>query len=418
MTESTTGSTQLRDELAPSWIDEITIESLLHPQDTTTRLREEAPLAWIPALGTWAATSWDLCKEIANDTENFEAVSSPLATRVFGDPNVTSAEGDLHTHLRNAVATPVSARAIRGQIESRMRPTAKGLIEKLRTQGGTAELLVDYFEPISVRSVADSYGFFDVETDTLRRWFHQLKTGSTNMARNPDGSFANPDGFALTDGAREEIREYLEGKAKEDTEDPNNVIARWIHAESTDGQTRSIDALVPSMLIVLLGGLQEPGHALGSTFFGLTTRPEQLQRVIADKTLLPKAISEGLRWMSPLYAGPARAAKHDLVLQGQQIHKGDIMRLVYGSANHDSKYYEHGELYDLDRYAHPHLAFGDGRHSCVGSALGPQIARVGLEELFAAFPNISVDPARPITSAGWPFHGPTALNVLFNDDAR
>ena len=247
------------------------------------------------------------------------------------------------------MGAPVSARAIRSQIESRMRPTAKELIEQLRGQNGRAELMADYFEPIGVRCVADSYGFFDVPTETLRHWFHSLKSGAINTATNEDGSFANPAGFDAANQTRDEIREYLELRSKDDPEEPDSVIARWVKVDAPDGTPWTIDDILPSMLVVLLGGLQEPGHALGNTFLGLTTNPDQLKRVIADKSLVPKAIAEGLRWIAPLWAGPTRSAKHDMVVHGVPLKKGDTIRLVYGSANHDSNTFEHPELYDIDR---------------------------------------------------------------------
>lgn len=266
--------------------------------------------------------------------------------------------------------------------------------------------------------MADSYGFFDVPTETLRDWFHALKSGAVNGAVNPDGSFVNPDGFAAADRTREEIRAYLELKSKEDPEDPESVIARWVNFEAQEGLPSTIDELLPSMLVVLLGGLQEPGHALGNTFFGLTTAPEQLKRVIADQSLLPKAIAEGLRWISPLWAGPTRSAKHDMVFHGVPLKEGDTIQLVYGSANHDGDEFERPDVYDIDRDSHGHLAFGNGRHACLGSAIAPQIARVAFEELFTAFPDIALDPDRTASSIGWPFHGPPELHVILGDPAE
>ena len=401
-----------------SWINDVTPEQLLHPQEIAARLRETAPLAWVPAAATYLATTWELCHEIANDPENFESLSIPWHERVFGHPAIINTEDELHAHLRKALGAPVSARAIRSQIESRMRPTAKELIEQLRGQNGRAELMADYFEPIGVRCVADSYGFFDVPTETLRHWFHSLKSGAINTATNEDGSFANPAGFDAANQTRDEIREYLELRSNDDPEEPDSVIARWVKVDAPDGTPWTIDDILPSMLVVLLGGLQEPGHALGNTFLGLTTNPDQLKRVIADKSLVPKAIAEGLRWIAPLWAGPTRSAKHDMVVHGVPLKKGDTIRLVYGSANHDSNTFEHPELYDIDRDSHAHLAFGNGRHSCLGSAIAPQIGRVGLEELFSAFPNIAIDPEQPAEAIGWPFHGPPQLNVILDDSSR
>jgi len=93
------------------------------------------------------------------------------------------------------------------------------------------------------------------------------------------------------------------------------------------------------------------------------------------------------------------------------LHAGETVRLAYGSANHDGGQFDDPEVFDLERPAHSHLAFGVGRHSCLGSAIAPQIARVALEELFAAFPDIAIDPARPPVARGWAFLGPPELHV-------
>jgi aromatic O-demethylase, cytochrome P450 subunit len=416
MTSTTSGNIQAVEDADLSWIDQITREQLLHPQEVVARLSKEAPLAWVPASATYLATSWELCHEIANDPDNFESLALPWHGQVFGEPAIINSEGDVHARLRQALGAPVSARAIRTQVESRLRPTAQQLAASLRGQE-RAELMVDYFEPISVRCVADSYGFFDVSTDTLRRWFHSLKSGAINTATNEDGSFANPAGFDAAVGAREEIREYLERKSKDDPEEPDSVVARWLAAEPADGVPWTIDYILPSMLVVLLGGLQEPGHAMGNTFLGLTTNPDQLQRTIADRTLIPRAVAEGLRWIAPLYAGPTRSARHDMTFHGVPLKKGAIIHLVYGGANRDSSEFEHPDLFDIDRDSHPHLAFGEGRHSCLGSAIAPQIARVALEELFATFPHIALDPDYSAASTGWPFNGPPQLQVTLGDAA-
>lgn len=141
---STTNTPQGLGNPEPSWIEEVTVQQLQHPQGITDRLREEAPLAWVPSTGTFLATTWELCYEIANDPDNFESRALPWHNRVFGEPAIINTEDGLHAHLRRALGTPVSARVIRGQIESRMRPAAKHLIEKLRGQGGRAELMADY----------------------------------------------------------------------------------------------------------------------------------------------------------------------------------------------------------------------------------------------------------------------------------
>ncbi|MEQ3551726.1 cytochrome P450 [Pseudonocardia nematodicida] len=189
-------------------------------------------------------------------------------------------------------------------------------------------------------------------------------------------------------------------------------VATLFRGGMPDGELRDVEYLLPSQLLVFLGGLQEPGHACGVTFHGLSTRPEQMARVKDDPSLLGRAVVEGLRWMSPLYGGASRTAVTDTTLGGQQIRGGDHIWLIYGSANADEGEFDDPLTYDLDRARHPNLAFGLGRHACIGSAYAPQVARIALEELFRAAPGIRLDPQRPPDPVGWMFRGSRELHTV------
>jgi cytochrome P450 len=306
---------------------------------------------------------------------------------------------------------PLHPRAFRNLIETSVRATAVDYVDSL--QGlERAELMADYFEPISVRSVADAFGFTDVGVETLRGWFHGLAAGMSNTAIDAEGCFANLAGFVPSDAAAHEIRSYLDSLAAREREEPGSTAATELfRAGMPEGELRSVDYLLPSLLIVLLGGLQEPGHACGGTFLGLCSQPEQLRRVIENPALISRALTEGLRWLSPVFSGSTRVPSRDVELAGHLVQRGDTLWLAYGSANCDEEEFDDGARFDLDRPSHPHLAFGRGRHSCAGSAFAPQVGRVALEVLFEAFPEIHLDPAHDVSVWGWVFRGPKALHV-------
>lgn len=394
----------------PEWVSELTVQELADDANTVAaRLRAEAPVAWVPAIAAWLATTYSACTRIAKDDQTFTGGTSPVHERAFGTPHVLGADGDLHRDLREAIGSPVGPRVVRKLVASKVIPAAQRYLEPLRGRD-RAELMADYFEPLSVRSVADAYGF-DVDADTLRRWFHDLSAGAQNMAVNPDGTWANPEGFRGADKAREEITEYLRDLERREGTTVDSPIHRLLNAGRAPGDPRTLEGVLPSVLIVLLGGLQEPGHACGSTLLGLATDPEQMARVVADPALLPKAIVEGMRWLSPLYGGASRVCQHDVEIEGAQIRRGDTVWMAYGSANRDPAEFPDPERFDLDRPPHAHLAFGLGRHSCAGSALAPQIAQVALRELFTAFPDIRLDQTRPARPQGWFFRGAPEIHV-------
>ncbi|MDO1481855.1 cytochrome P450 [Rhodococcus ruber] len=395
-----------------AWIHSLTVEDLATDTDAIcARLRREAPLAFLPSINSWVATNWELCSQIS-DATNFIGGTSPIHERVFGTPHVIGAEGEEHLGLRGAIDPPLRPRSFRGRLEDSVRPVARERIEFLR-QSNSAELMADYFEPISVRTVGDLLGFTAVSTDTLREWFHALSSGIANAGMDAEGNFLNPAGFERADAARAEIRSVVEDIAAQVIEAPDgSVVSNWLHG-AKDDDSRNIEGFLPSIHVLLLGGLQEPGHACGSTFLGLTTRPEQIQRVVDDPTLIPRAITEGLRWISPLFTGTSRIAVESVELAGAPVEAGQTVWLSYGSANRDESKFKDPATYNLDRPIDRHLAFGHGRHACSGSAFAPQVARIALEELFQAFPGISLGEKTDPNVWGWFFRGPQQLHVTW-----
>ncbi|WP_236789588.1 cytochrome P450 [Amycolatopsis sp. GM8] len=394
------------------WLSGLTVPELdAQTDEIFTRLRKEQPVAWVPALGAWFVSNWELCREVATNAEDFPGGTNVMEARLFGTPLILGAEGATHADLRLAVGGQFQAKSFKHRLEERIRPLAREQCAKLDAARG-CELMHDYFEPVSVLSVADALGFRDLTADTLQRWFHTLALGSANIT-DENGEFLDPHGFDDADVVREEVRAYLTELHAGERENPTDgPVGQFFRAGLPEGEMRDVEYLLPSTLVLFLGGLQEPGHACGTTFLGLTTRPEQMRRVIENPGLLQKAIAEGLRWMSPLYGGASRTAARDLSVGGQDVKAGDHLWLIYGSANVDESEFDDGGLYDLDRERHPNLAFGIGRHSCVGSAYAPQVARIALDELFQAFPDIRLDPEQPPNPAGWLFRGARELHAL------
>src|SRR5919199_1136709 len=161
-----------------TWLDDISVELLENdPYPVFARLRREAPIAWIPALQAWVASTWKDCWEIASDFPNFGGTT---------DPNTE--------HLA--------------------RPSPRRRLAAIRDRG-SAELMSEYFEPISVRAVGDLLGFQEVDSDTLRRWFHDLSTGFANKALHPEG-------FEPSDRATADIKAFVDPKLERLAKEPDD----------------------------------------------------------------------------------------------------------------------------------------------------------------------------------------------------
>jgi cytochrome P450 len=388
-----------------TWLDDISVELLENePYPVFERLRREAPIAWVPALQAYVASTWKECWEIASDFENFGGTTDANTEHVFGQPCILSVDGDVHAGLRGMVDPNLRPRAVNRYIDRLVRPIAQQHVAQLKDLG-SAELMSEYFEPISVRAVGDLLGFQEVDSDTLRRWFHDLSTGFANKALHPEG-------FEPSDRATEEIKAFVDPKLERLAGEPDDSgLSHWLHDGMPEGQTRSAEYIYPTLLVILLGGMQEPGHGAGSVLLGLFSNPEQLQRVVRDKTQIPKAVSEGLRWVAPIWTTLGRRPLQEVERAGVTLPAGAHILLAYGSANRDETEFERPDVFDMDRAQHPHMAFGTGKHACAGSAFAPNVIRIALEELLAAVPGIQLDPEHESQPWGWIFRGPKELRV-------
>jgi cytochrome P450 len=184
-------------------------------------------------------------------------------------------------------------------------------------------------------------------------------------------------------------------------------------AAELDGQQLTDDEIFAFLRLLLPAGAETTYRSSSNLLFGLLTNPEQLDALRADRALMPQAIEEGLRWEPPLTT-IVRTATRDTVVEGVEIPAGAVVIVNMGSANHDEKYWEQPEEFDIHREQRQHLAFAFGPHMCLGMHLARMETRVLLERTFDRLPNLRLDPrAEAPHITGMTFRAPTALPVLF-----
>ncbi|MFP5068668.1 cytochrome P450 [Pseudonocardia nantongensis] len=396
-----------------SWIDDITMTELeRNPYKAYERLRAEAPLAYVPVLGSYVASTAEICREIATSPD-FEAVITPAGGRTFGHPAIIGVNGDVHADLRGMVEPALQPVEVDRYVDDLVRPIARRYLEQFEDDG-RAELVSQYCEPVSVRSLGDLLGLRDVESDTLRDWFAKLSRSFTNAAMTENGEFANPAGFDEGDQAKAEIQAAVDPLIDKWIVEPDgSAISRWLHDGMPPGQTRERSYIYPTIYVYLLGAMQEPGHGMASTLVGLFGEPDQMEQVVDDPALIPRAISEGMRWTSPIWSATARISTGPVTVAGVDLPGGTPVILSYGAANHDSDVYAAPTRFDLHRPPLPHLAFGAGNHACAGIYYANHVMRIALEELFETIPVLERDTSAESEFWGWGFRGPTSLNVTW-----
>lgn len=389
---------------------ELTGENLYrNPYPVYARLREEAPVAFFDGTKEYLVTRFEDCRAAGSNDRVFGPSGSPdrPEARVMGMPNVLTMTGEEHTSLREGIDENLTQEAVRGFVEALTRPVVEEYLAELRPRG-EANLTAALFEPISVRCIGNVIGLTETPNETLVEWFHAMSAGLQNV--NDD-----PAVWKRLDRALAEIDEqlgvlYERALAKPD----HTLMSHVMHGGTPEGTVRSFDEVMPTMKVIILGGLQEPGHAAANACAGLLLNPEQAKIVATDpKQHALRAFDEGLRWIAPIGVTP-RVAAEDVVVAGTQIPAGASVAIVMASANRDRNRFDEPDRFDLFRKRRPHLSFGFRPHFCSGHALSRAMGQIALEEVFGQLPNLRLDPSREVKAKGWRFRGVTDLPATWD----
>jgi cytochrome P450 len=167
-----------------------------------------------------------------------------------------------------------------------------------------------------------------------------------------------------------------------------DVFSSIVHGE-LQGRPLTRLMIQVNFFLLIIAGNETTRNALSGGIQALCQHPVQFDRLRRDPSLLPQAIEEMLRWVSPVMQF-RRTALRDTKVGDQEIRKGEKVVMYYGAANRDPSVFESPEVFDITRKPNPHLAFGVGTHFCMGSHIARLEMRVTLEEFLRRFPNVSL----------------------------
>jgi len=163
---------------------------------------------------------------------------------------------------------------------------------------------------------------------------------------------------------------------------------------------------------LLPAGAETTYRSSSNLLFGLLTNPDQLRALADDRSLLPQAIEEGVRWEPPL-TGIVRLATEDVEVDGVPVRCGSVVNVCIAAANRDETRWERPDAFDLFRPAKAHVSFALGPHTCLGMHLARMETTVAVETILDRLPNLRLDPsAEDVHISGVTFRAPRALPVV------
>lgn len=373
------------------------------PYSIYARLRKDNPVAYSPALNSWLVTRWDDVRFVTTNPELFKAEddNAPVV-KYFGKPAIIHADGDVHRELRQGVAPHYMPKKVASYIEDLVRPIARDCIAAMDTSK-PVDLVDAYFEPISVLTLARSFGVMDVDVATLRDWFHGLALGAINFSDDPERARICEETKAKIDAAMAPVFERIE------KEPDSSPLSHMMYHGMPEGERRSRAFIMPSVLVTLLGGMQEPGHGACNTMIGLMENPDQMAKVRGDLgETLRRAVAEGVRWVAPI-GTQIRATTQDIEIGGVTVPAGQTVSAVLASANRDEGVFANPDRFDIERPETGLASFGFGAHFCAGKWLALAQMELAIRILLETFDEITLDRSQPYEFFGWEFRAPTTL---------
>ena len=373
------------------------------PYPVWRRLRDEQPLYFNERYDFYALSRFEDVDRCSRDWETYisskgtllELIKSgmelPPGSIIFEDPPAHH----LHRRLLSRVFTP---RNING-LEPKIREFCARSLDPLVEEGGF-DFIADLGAQMPMRTIGMLLGIPEQDQEAIRdRIDDGLRLAEGGM---PDVDAAYAEGMSAGEG----FAEYIDWRADHPSDD---LMTELLHAEFED-ETGTVRRLTREEVLGYVNLLAAAGNETTTRLIGWTGKvladhPDERRRLVEDRSLVPNAIEELLRYESPSPV-QARYVTKDVEHHGRPVPAGSAILLLTAAANRDERRFPDADRFDVNRKIDHHLAFGYGIHFCLGSALARLEGRIALDEVLQRFPTWDVDwenavQARTSTVRGW-----------------
>jgi cytochrome P450 len=385
------------------------LESDPHP--ILARLRAGAPAGWVPVLGAWLVTGYDLAVAVLRDARTFTVDDPRFSTAKVVGPSMLSLDGARHARHRAPFTRPFRAEEIHARLEAFTRTEADRLVSAIQPSGA-AELRRAVAGPLAVTVMAEALGLGQTDPAQVLSWYDGIVAAVQAEAANAGATSANAGATSANAGATSAgAAAFAELSAS-----LRRVIAApppsSLLADVTGALTA--DEAISNAGVLLFGGIETTEGMIANAMLHLLSSPGELEFVRADRGLIPAAIEESLR-LEPAAAVVDRYATSDTQLGGARIRAGDQVTVSIAGANRDPRIFDDPDEFQIRRpNATRHLAFAHGPHFCLGAHLARLEARIAVATLLDLLPELRLDERYPATPRGLVFRKPTDLRVRWS----
>jgi cytochrome P450 len=360
------------------------------PYPDLAKMRKEAPIAFVPQLGSTIFTRRD---DIFTQEKRIDVFSSHqpagLMNTLMGH-NMMRKDGDAHMRERAAMFPSVSPRTVRDTWSRQFQAHADRILEKL-APAGRADLCKAFALPLSAECLKDITGLTNMRFEDMDAWSQAMIDGIANYSGNKDAA--------------------IDDMIPVVTKHPNHSILSVLLAAG-----QPIQSVRANIKLAISGGQNEPRDAISGAVWALLTHPAQLALLREGKAGWIDVFEEYARWIAPIGMSPRRVAK-PWSYGGVDFEPEDRVFFMFGSANRDEACFADPDTFDITRDTQKSIAFGAGPHYCAGAfASRAMVADVALPGIFGRLKGLRLDASEPVRIGGWAFRGLLNLPVIWDMD--
>ncbi len=351
-------------------------------------MRRNAPVYRDETGGVWGVALHEDIMHCSKNPAIFCSGKSSRPEEGTWIPSMINLDDPDHKRRRNLVNRGFTPRRVQDH-EPLIRRVVTQLIDAVAAKG-SCDFVREIAAPLPMAVIGTLLGVAEEDWDTLLQWSEDMLRGTDSKASEEVRLGAMKAGGAYAQYAMQVIAD----RRKHPRDDLMGILVQ----SAIDGQGLSDEELIQESLLILVGGDETTRHVISGGMRALIEHPDQRRKLCRDPSLIPTAVEEMLRWVTPI-KNMNRTATRDVELRGQEIREGDKVLMLYQSGNRDERVFEDPERFDAERTPNDHVAFGGyGTHFCLGAPLARLELRIMFEELMRRIPDMELDgdlPLRP-----------------------
>ena len=368
-------------------------------------LRENDPVYWSEADGLWVATRYE---DVAYISKHQELFTSAQGVRPGLKIGLIDEGEPRHTQLRRLINRGFTPRMV-ASLERSFLEITTAAIDAVAGRGH-CDFVEEIAVPLPLTLIALMMGIDRKDYDAFHRWSDDMIAGDGTK----DPAVMAKAGAAFMQYSTY-VREVIEDRRRQPREDLVSILTGakdggiLLQLDRRDARTEEFgeehkglanDELLMMLTILLVAGNETTRNGISGGMQLLIENPGERQKLIDDPSLLPSAVEEMVRLVSPVHSF-CRTVTEDVALRDRQLRAGQQVLMIYPSANRDAAVFEDPDAFRVDRNP-THLGFGVGTHFCLGANLARMEMRIAFRELLRRLPDMEY-------AAGGPVIKPAAL---------